>query len=129
MEALDRPLDLGQVLLLLEELEGPWIDRLEADVHVVAAGVLHELQELRVVDGLGADLRAPVRREIAVDHAAQELLAALLVRREDVVREERVDAVLVDLELLQHALHRMRAKGVPVHARHRAEGARERAAA
>jgi len=90
---------------------------------------LKQLEELGVVDGLGAHLRAPVGGQVAADHAAQELFDALLVGREDVVREERVGVAAVALELLQDALDRVGAEGVAVHARHRAERARERAAA
>src|SRR5262249_62041822 len=91
MEALDGALDLRQVLFLLEELERARIDRLEADVDVEAVRVAHQLQELGIVDGLRANLSAPGGREIARDHAAQQLLAALLVRREDVVGKERIE--------------------------------------
>ena len=129
VESLDRALDLAEVLLLLEELQRSRIDRLEADVDVEAVRIAHELEKLGVVDRLRPNLGAPLGGQIAIDHPAQEILAALLVRREDVVGEERVHVALVDLELLQHALDRVRAEGVSVHARHRAEGARERAAA
>src|SRR5439155_167498 len=59
VEALDRALDLGEVLLLLEELQRARIDRLEADVHVEAVGVAHELQQLGVVDRSELCTRAP----------------------------------------------------------------------
>ena len=129
VEPLDRALDLRHVLLLLEELERPGIDRLEADVDVEAVCRLHELEELGIVDGFCPDLGAPIGNEVALDHPAQELFAALLVRGEDVVREEGVRVAAVALELLQHALDRVGAEGVAVHARHRAEGAGERATA
>src|SRR3989475_7204180 len=58
VEALDRALDLAEILLLVEELERSRIDRLEADVDVEAVRVAHELEELRVVHRLGPHLRA-----------------------------------------------------------------------
>src|SRR5215471_8755706 len=117
-----------EVLLLLEELERAGVDRLEADVDIEAVRVAHELEELGIVHGLGPHLGAPVGGQAPVDHAAQQLFDALLVRREDVVGEERVRVTPVELELLQHPPDRMRAEGVAVHAGHRAERARERAA-
>src|SRR5437867_1994355 len=128
VEALDRALDLAEVLLLVEELERARIDGLEADVDVEAVRVTHELEELGVVHGLGSHLRAPLRRQVPGDHPVEQLLHALLVRREDVVGEERVEVAPVALELLQHARHRMGPERVAVHARNRAEGAREGAA-
>src|SRR5438128_1056330 len=114
VEALDRALDLAEVLLLLEELERAGIDGLEADVDVEAVRIAHELEKLGVVDRFRSNLGAPLGGQVAIDHPAQEILAALLVRREDVVGEERVHVAPVDLELLQHALDRVRAEGVSV---------------
>ncbi len=127
VEPVDRPLDLRDVLLLVEQLERPRVDRLEADVHVEAVRVPHELEQLGVIDGLGPDLRPPLRREAAIDHPAEQLLHPLLVGGEDVVGEERVEAALVQRQLVEHPADRVGAEGVPVHARDRAERAGERA--
>ena len=112
VEALDGALDLGEVLLLLEQREGPRVDGLEADVHVVTVRIPHELEQLGVVDRLRPYLGAPLRGETSVDHPAQELLHALLVRGEDVVREEDVGDLAMEVELFEHAADGVGAKGV-----------------
>src|SRR5256884_5084370 len=118
VEPLDGPLDLGEVLLLLEELQRARVDRLEAHVHVEAVGVAHHLEQLRVIHRLGPDLRAPLGREVSIDHPPQELLHPLLVRGEDVIGEERVHVALVQGQLLQHPLDRVDRKSTRLNSSH-----------
>ncbi len=128
VEPLDRALDLGQVLLLLEELERPRIDRLETDVHVEAVALLHQAEHLGIVDCLRPDLCAPFRGDALGNHPGEQFFGSPLVGGENVVCEEHVTRIPVELELLDHASHRVRAKGMAVHARDGAKRTRVGAA-
>ena len=129
VKPLDGALDLVQVLLLLEQLERPGVDGLEADVHVEAVASPHEFQHLRVIDGLGPDLGAPVRGHAVGDHPREQFLGASLVGGEDVVGEEDIAGIPVALQLFHDAGHRVGPEGMAVHAGHGTEGARKRAPA
>ena len=129
-ENLDRLVDLGHGLLLLHAVEALGIDRLEADVDRVAAGLLHQPDELEVAGDVGPDLGRPWELEPLPDHGLEELLGPLPVGGEVVVVEEdRVAAVVVSAELLDDVLRRAEAVRFAEHAGHGAEGAVERAAA
>ena len=128
VEPLDRALDLRQILLFLKELERPGVDRFEADVYVETAALPHEIEHLRIVHRLGADLGPPLRRHPLGDHPREQLFGASLVGGEDVIGEEDVACIPVDLQLVNHTVHRVGPERMAIHAGHGAEGARERAA-
>ena len=92
----------------------------------MAAGALHERQQLLVAGHVGAHLSLPLRGDAAVDHHLEELLEAPLVGGEVVVVEE--DRLrLRRLQLGDDALGAAHAVLAAEHHRHGAEGAVERA--
>ena len=92
----------------------------------MAAGALHERQQLLVAGHVGAHLGLPLQGDAAVDHHPQELLEPPLVGGEVVVVEED-RARLLRLQLGDDALGAAHAVLAAEHHRHGAEGAVERA--
>ena len=119
--------DVVHALRLVEPVEGLLADRLEAERDAVAARVAHQVEELAVVDHVGAHLRRPRDLLAARDHHAQQRLEPALVGGEVVVVEE--DRLrLLGLDLGHDVLRAAVAVLAPEHGRDGAEVAGEGAA-
>ena len=126
-----RPLDVGDALTLVDVVEGRLVERLDADEHAREVRLGEKVEELGVLRHVGpAKEERLLKLEVLRDHAAADLLGAVLVGREVVVLEVHV----LEAPLVQHAqLGDHAVDAAPAirreHPRRGAEGAAEGAAA
>ena len=104
-EDLDGPDKIGHGLILFHAVETSGIDRLESDVHRVAAGLFHQPDEFGVVSEIGPDLSRPLEFEPLPYHGLKKILGPLPVGRKIIVIKENVGfGVIVPAELLDDVL-------------------------
>ena len=127
---LDGVADVLQALALLHFREALGIHRFEADEHRMAPRAFHQAHEFGIAGQVGAHLRGPLEAEAFGDHRLEQFPGAALVGGEVVIAEEHevVPGVVLP-EFFQDGGDRAIAELLPEHARHRTEGAVERAAA
>lgn len=104
-EDLDGPDKIGHGLLLFHAVETLGINRLEADVNRVAAGLFHQSDEFGIVGEIGPDLSRPLEFEPLPYHGLKKILGPLPVGRKIIVIKENVGfRVIVPAELLDDVL-------------------------